>query len=68
MIKGEKDVILITTNGIYPWSFVTQSLRNLSQVMMVTVKLSKWWLHLHIVLFPHSSLPTTFIQRTFKKN
>jgi len=42
--KWEKDRIVITTDGTYPWLFVTQIFRNGSdQVMVATVKHSKRW-------------------------
>ena len=37
-----------TTNGTYPWSFVTQKFPN---AMVATIKLSKWWLQLNQLNF-----------------
>ena len=37
--------IMITKDGTYLWSFVTHIFRN--QIMVATVKLSKWWLQLN---------------------
>ena len=39
--KGQE---VFTTSRTYSWSFVTQILHNVNQVMVATVKLSKWWL------------------------
>ena len=52
MISQErrKDWEVFTTSGTYPWSFVTQIFHNVNQVMMATVKLSKWWLQLNCLV------------------
>jgi len=44
-MNAERMMIVITTNATYPWSFVRQRYSvTVNQVIMATIKLSKWWL------------------------
>jgi len=38
---------VITINRTYTWSIVTQILRKVNEVMVATIKRSKWWLQLN---------------------
>jgi hypothetical protein len=42
-----EDRIVITTNGTYPWSFVTIYSIAVNQIMVATFKLAKGWLQLN---------------------